>query len=271
MNGARRRNLPLLAGGAVVAVIAALALFAPWLAPYDPTDVNPSGRLAPPSAAHPLGTDGLGRDVWSRILHGGRVALLVGVVAVAIGIGAGAPCGLAAGYLGGWTDMILMRLVDGLMAFPALLLAILTVAALGPGHLQAMSAIGIVLVPIFARVARGQALRLRDQEFVAAARALGATDGRVLVRHLLPNTIGLLWIQGTVAFSGAVLAEASLSYLGLGAQPPTPSWGWMLQEARDILFVAPWMGIWPGVAIAAAVLGWNLLGDGIRDRLDPRR
>jgi len=266
-----RRNLPLAIGGAIVAAITLLALLAPWLAPYDPTAVNPGGRLAPPSAAHPLGTDALGRDVWTRVLHGGRVGLVVGVVAVVIGAGIGAPLGLVAGQFGGWVDLALMRLVDGLMAFPALLLAILTVAALGPGHIQAMGAIGVVLVPVFARVARGQALRLRDQEFTIAARALGATDARILGRHILPNTLGLLWIQATVAFSGAVLTEASLSYLGLGAQPPTPSWGWMLQEAREVLFVAPWLGIWPGVAIAAAVLGWNLLGDGIRDRLDPRR
>ncbi len=264
------RNLPLLVGGAVVCLIAALAAGAPLVATHDPTAIDPEVRLKAPGAEHLLGTDRLGRDVFSRILYGGRVALVVGAVAVAIGAGAGITLGLLSGYQAGRLDAVLMRGVDGLMAFPALLLAILLVAALGPGHIQAMTAIGIVLIPTFARLARAQALAARKLEYVRAARALGATDFRIIFRHILPNIAGPLLIQGTVAFSGAVLAEASLSYLGLGTQPPTPSWGGMLQEARDVLFVGPWMAIWPGVAIALAVLGWNLLGDGLRDLLDPR-
>jgi len=266
----RRVNLPLLIGGGLVCLVALLAILAPVLSPYDPAAIDPAGRLAHPGPAHPLGTDRLGRDVLSRILYGGRVAIVVGMVAVIIGAGGGVTLGLLSGFRAGRLDEILMRAVDGLMAFPALLLAIMVVAALGPGHIQTMTAIGVVLIPVFARLARAQTLAVRGQEFVLAARAMGAKDLSIVLSHILPNIAGPLLIQTTVAFSGAVLAEASLSYLGLGTQPPTPSWGGMLQEARDVLFVGPWMAIWPGVAIAAAVLGWNLLGDGLRDLLDPR-
>lgn len=266
----RRHNLPLLVGGALVFLIASSAAFAPLLTPLDPTSIDPAGRLRRPGPEHPLGTDRLGRDVLARILYGGRVAIIVGTVAVTIGAGVGVSVGLLSGYHAGRLDALLMRIVDGVMAFPALLLAILVVAALGPGHIQTMIAIGIVLIPTFARLARAQTLAARGQDFVTAARAAGATDTTIVLRHILPNVAGPLVVQATVAFSGAVLAEASLSYLGLGTQPPTPSWGGMLQEARDVLFVGPWMAIWPGVAIAAAVLGWNLLGDGLRDLLDPR-
>jgi peptide/nickel transport system permease protein len=266
----RRLNLPLLVGGTLVATVVLLSALAAVLAPYDPTTLDPAGRLAPPGGAHRLGTDRLGRDVLSRVLYGGRVALAVGAVAVVIGGGAGVPIGLTAGYKAGRFDAIVMRLMDGLMAFPALLLAIMVIAALGPGHVQAMLAIGVVLIPVFARLARALTLAVRNQEFVLAARALGVRESAIVRRHVLPNVVGPLLIQMTVAFSGAVLAEASLSYLGLGTQPPTPSWGGMLQEARDVLFVARWMAIWPGLAIVSAVLGLNLLGDGIRDLLDPR-
>jgi len=266
----RRRNLPLIVGGALTGVIVALSILAPALARFDPAALDPAIRLSAPGGAHPLGTDRLGRDVFSRVLYGGRVALAVGAVAVLIGAGAGVPIGLAAGYNGGRLDAVLMRAMDGLLAFPALLLAIMVIAALGPGHVQAMLAIGVVLIPAFARLARAQALVIRSQEYVLAAGAMGAHALDIIRRHVVPNIAGPLLIQMTVTFSGAMLAEASLSYLGLGTQPPTPSWGGMLQEARDVLFVAPWMAIWPGVAIAAAVLGMNLTGDGIRDRLDPR-
>ena len=266
----RRYNLPLLVGGALVCLIVFSALLAPLLSPEDPTAIDPARRLRPPGPGHPLGTDRLGRDVLSRILYGGRVAVVVGVVAVLIGAGIGVNLGLVSGYRSGRVDAVVMRIIDGLMAFPALLLAIVVVAALGPGHIQTMTAIGVVLIPVFTRLARAQALAVRWQEFVLAARAMGATDLAILFGHVLPNVAGPLVVQATVAFTGAVLAEASLSYLGLGTQPPTPSWGGMLQEARDVLFVGPWMAIWPGVAIAAAVLGWNLLGDGLRDLLDPR-
>jgi peptide/nickel transport system permease protein len=266
----RRRDLPLLVGGTLVMIVALSAVLAPQLSHWDPTAIDPVNRLRSPGGGHPLGTDRLGRDVLSRILHGGRIAVIVGAVAVAIGAGTGVTIGLISGYRAGRVDAVLMRVVDGLMAFPALLLAILVVAALGPGHVQTMTAIGIVLIPTFARLARAQTLVARNQEFVVAAHALGASDAAIVFRHVLPNIAGPLVVQSTVAFSGAVLAEASLSYLGLGTQPPIPSWGGMLQEARDVLFVGPWMAIYPGLAIAAAVLGWNLLGDGLRDLLDPR-
>jgi len=264
------RNLPLVSGGVLVAVVVVLTALAPLLAPHDPTAVDPAGRLAPPGGAHSLGTDRLGRDVLSRVLYGGRVAVMVGTVAVTIGAGLGVPLGLVSGYRAGRLDALLMSIMNGLMAFPALLLAIVVVAALGPGHVQAMIAIGVVLIPIFARLARAQTLAIRAQEYVLAAQALGAQELRIVAQHVLPNVAGPLLIQATVAFSGALLAEASLSYLGLGTQPPTPSWGGMLQEARDVLFIAWWMAIWPGVAIVSAVLGLNLLGDGVRDLLDPR-
>lgn len=266
----RRLNPPLLAGAALTTLIVLLSLLAPALTPFDPAALDPTGRLAPPGPVHRLGTDRLGRDVASRVLYGGRVALAVGAVAVLLGAGAGVPIGLLAGYKGGRLDAVLMRAMDGLLAFPALLLAITVIAALGPGHLQAMLAIGVVLIPVFARLARAQALAIRHHEYVVAAGAMGARDLAIVRRHIVPNIAGPLLIQVTVAFSGAVLAEASLSYLGLGTQPPTPSWGGMLQEARDVLYIAPWMAIWPGLAIAVAVLGLNLMGDGIRDRLDPR-
>lgn len=266
----RRYNLPLLIGGALVSLVAATALLAPVLAPHDPTEVDPPNRLLPGGPKHPLGTDRLGRDVLSRIFYGGRVAVVVGVVAVSIGAGAGTSIGLVSGYRAGRVDAVLMRMMDGLMAFPSLLLAILVVAALGPGHVQTMIAIGVVLIPVFARLSRAQTLAVRGQEYVMAARAMGAKDVSIVTSHILPNIAGPLLIQATVAFSGAVLAEAALSYLGLGTQPPTPSWGGMLLEARDVLFVRPWMAVWPGVAIASTVLGWNLMGDGLRDLLDPR-
>jgi peptide/nickel transport system permease protein len=266
----RRANLPLIIGGTLVCLIAGFSILAPVLTSYDPAAIDPAHRLTPPGPGHLLGTDRLGRDVLTRILYGGRIAVAVGLVAVVIGAGGGVTIGLMSGYRAGRLDALLMRVVDGLMAFPALLLAIMVVAALGPGHIQTMAAIGVVLIPVFARLARAQTLAVRGQEFVLAARALGAKDTSIVLSHILPNIAGPLLIQSTVAFSGAVLAEASLSYLGLGTQPPTPSWGGMLQEARDVLFVGPWMAIWPGVAIAAAVLGWNLLGDGLRDLLDPR-
>jgi peptide/nickel transport system permease protein len=266
----RRRNLPLLVGGVLVCLVGSTAALAPVLAPHDPTAVNPIDRLQPPGPQYLLGTDRLGRDVLSRVLYGGRVAVSVGAVAVSIGAGAGVALGLISGYRAGRVDAILMRVIDGLMAFPALLLAIMVVAALGPGHVQTMAAIGVVFIPVFARLARAQTQAVRNQEYVVAARALGAREISIVLSHILPNIAGPLLIQSTVAFSSAMLAEASLSYLGLGTQPPTPSWGGMLQEARDVLFVGSWMAIWPGVAIATAVLGWNLLGDGLRDRLDPR-
>jgi peptide/nickel transport system permease protein len=263
------RNLPLMVGSLLVCGITAGVLLAPWLTSYDPAAVDPPRALQPPSSSHPLGTDRLGRDVLSRVLAGGRVSLLAGGAAVAVGAGIRVPVGVACGYWGGKTDLVVMRLVDGLMAFPALLLALLTVSALGPGHLQTIGAVGIVLIPVFARFSRAQTMAVRNREFVLAARALGGSDLSILHTHILPHLTGPLLVQLTAAFSGAVLAEASLSYLGLGAQPPTPSWGAMLQEARDVLFVAPWLAVGPGAALFLTVLSSNLVGDGLRDLLDP--
>jgi len=227
-------------------------------------------RLEPPSAAHAFGTDDLGRDVLARVLGGGAIALQVGLVAVAIGLAGGTSLAMVAVRWRRWPARILGAVMDGLMAFPAILLALAIIAALGTGYVQAMVAIGIGLVPVFWRQTRAQALAVEGLEFVLAARALGATEARVLWRHVLPQIAPLLVIQATTTFSGAVLAEASLSFLGVGTQPPLPSWGRMLLDATRALGVAPWMAIFPGVALAVTVLGVNLFGDGLRDALDPQ-
>jgi len=227
-------------------------------------------RLEPPSATHAFGTDDLGRDVLARVLGGGAIAFQVGLVAVGIGLVGGTFLAMVAVRWRRWPARILGAVMDGLMAFPAILLALAIIAALGTGYVQAMIAIGIGLVPVFWRQTRAQALAVEGLEFVLAARALGATEARVLWRHVLPQIAPLLVIQATTTFSGAVLAEASLSFLGVGTQPPLPSWGRMLLDATRALGVAPWMAIFPGVALAVTVLGVNLFGDGLRDALDPQ-
>jgi peptide/nickel transport system permease protein len=229
-----------------------------------------AARLAPPSAAHHLGTDQYGRDILSRIMRGAVASLAVGVVAVGIGMAVGVLLGTAGGWVGGWLDEAAMRLTDAIYGFPAVLSALLVTAVFGPGVLIAMVAVGIAYVPAFARLARANILALREQDFVMAARALGARDGAVVWRHVLPNTVSPLIVQATIAFPLAILAEAALSYLGLGTQPPHPSWGLMLRDAQNFLQLSPWFAIFPGAAIALAVLGFNLLGDGLRDLLDPR-
>jgi peptide/nickel transport system permease protein len=238
--------------------------------PRDPLAMELGTRLAPPSAGHPLGTDQYGRDLLSRVMRGAVASLVVGVVAVGIGLGAGVVLGLAAGWLGGWLDEAVMRLMDAVYGFPAVLSALLVAAAFGPGVVMAMVAVGVAYVPVFARLTRASVLSLRALDFVVAARALGAEDGAVLRRHVLPNTLSPLIVQATISFPIAILAEAALSYLGLGTQPPAPSWGLMLKEAQSFLALAPWFALFPGAAIALAVLGFNLLGDGLRDLLDPR-
>lgn len=235
----------------------------------EETKVEVSQRLRPPSLRHVCGTDDLGRDVCVRVLAGGRIAVEVGVVAVTLGGVVGGGLGLVAAWTRGWPAIVLAHAMDGLMAFPAILLALTIVAVLGPGHIQAMGAIGVVLVPAFWRVTRAQALVVGSREFVEAARAVGATEVRVLRRHVLPHLVPVLLVQATTTFSGAILSEASLSFLGLGSQPPVPSWGRMLLEATHALAVAPWMAVSPGIALGVTVLGVNLLGDGMRDALDP--
>ena len=251
--------------------IVLLALVGLVYTPYDPNAIGVAGRGLGPHLAHPMGTDQFGRDTLSRVMRGASLALVVGAAAVAIGLAAGAPLGAVAGFAGGWADEAIMRLMDGLFAFPATLLAIAIVGALGPGLTNAVLAIGVAYVPIFARLARASVISQAEAEYVQAARAVGCRPARILFRHVLPNGLGPLIVQATTAFGGAILAEAALSYLGLGVQPPDPSWGQMLNDAHNYLSVAPWLAVFPGLAIATTVLGFNLLGDGLRDWLDPQR
>jgi peptide/nickel transport system permease protein len=265
-----RRDRGALAGAGLFAVVVGAAVFAGSLTPYDPLAVRVQERLQVPSVRHPLGTDELGRDVLSRILYGGRASLSVGVVAVAIAGTAGTAMGLAAGFYGGYLNSIIMRAVDGLLAFPALILAMALTATLGPSLTNAAVAIGIVSIPVFARLAQASALAIKEREFTDAARACGASDGYVLLRVLLPNHVSPLMVQTSVSFANAILTEAALSFLGLGVQPPTPSWGAMLDTGRRYLDQTAWYSVAAGGAILVAVLGLNLLGDGLRDALDPR-
>jgi peptide/nickel transport system permease protein len=252
---------------AAIVLVAALSLaYTPW----DPLQMDIAARLEPPSPGHPLGTDQFGRDLLSRIMRGAVASLVVGAVAVTIGMGVGVVIGTLGGYVGGWLDEGLMRLMDALYGFPAVLSALLVAAVFGPGVGISMIAVGAASVPIFARLTRGSVLTLREREFVAAARALGARDLDIVSRHILPNTLSPLIVQATISFPIAILAEAALSYLGLGSQPPYPSWGLMLKDAQSFLALSPWYAFFPGTAIALAVLGFNLLGDGLRDVLDPR-
>ncbi len=238
--------------------------------PHDPEAVEIQLRLKGPRASFVLGTDQFGRDVLSRLGIGASIALIVAGVATAVSVAAGVPLGAAAGYLGGWVDEIVMRAMDGLLAFPALLLAIAVVAALGPGHWHAAIAIGVVGVPLFARLTRGVVLSIASREFVSAVRAQGATSLYILLRHVMPNAMAPIIVQASLGVGRAILAEAGLSYLGLGTQPPIASWGKMLQEAQGFMGQAPWMAVFPGIAIALTVLAFNMLGDGLRDLLDPR-
>jgi peptide/nickel transport system permease protein len=251
-------------------VIVALALFAPTIAPYDPSAVHVRDRLQLPSSGYLLGTDELGRDLLSRIIFGSRISLLVGVIAVGIAATAGILLGLASAFYGGIVDSVVMRALDGVLAFPAIILALAIITALGPSAGNAMIAIGIVSIPSFARITRGNVLSLKEKEFVEAARACGATSPYLMLRVLLPNCLSPLLVQASVAFANAILTEAALSFLGLGVQPPTPSWGSMLDTGRKYLTQTPWYSFSAGAAIFLAVLSLNLLGDGLRDALDPR-
>jgi peptide/nickel transport system permease protein len=238
--------------------------------PQDPLALSIADRLQGPSVAHWLGTDQFGRDVLSRVMLGAVVSMSVGVISVGIGLVVGVVLGLLSGYFGRGTDEVLMRSMDALYGFPAVLLALLITAVFGPGVFTSMMAIGIVNIPVFARLTRANFLVLRDRDFVTAARALGASAAGLIWRHILPNLMSPLLVQATISFPNAIVAEAGLSYLGLGMQPPYPSWGYMLKEAQPFLRMAPTYAIFPGAAIALAVLGCNLLGDGLRDLLDPK-
>ncbi len=258
-------------GGALSGLMVALALLSFVWTPFDVEALDIPAKLQPPSGAHWFGTDHFGRDVFSMIMVGARVSLAVALVAVGIGMGLGVPLGLAAAaWRGSWLDEIIMRGNDLVFAFPALLIAILITAVFGPSAVNAIIAIGIFNVPVFARLTRGAALGLWTRDFILAARVAGKGRARISVEHILPNVANLLIVQGTIQFSLGILAEAGLSYVGLGAQPPTPSWGRMLAESQTMISFAPWLAIFPGMAIVLTVLGLNLMGDGLRDLLDPK-
>jgi ABC-type dipeptide/oligopeptide/nickel transport system permease subunit len=250
--------------------IVVLAAFAPWLAPYSPTKTDFSAYLRPPGGAHLLGTDELGRDVLSRLIYGSRASLEAGVVSVGLAIAVGLPLGLAAGFYRGRLGDVLMRFTDAMLAFPPLILALAVAAVLGPGLAKAMIAIAVVLMPVFMRITRAQVLQQRGREYIEAVRALGAWDRRIIWRHLLPNSTAPIVVQGSLNIAGAIITEATLSFLGLGTQPPTPSWGSMLNAAQQYLTQAPWLAVWPGVAIALTVFAVNVAGDGLREIWDPR-
>ncbi|OLB87954.1 MAG: ABC transporter permease [Chloroflexi bacterium] len=256
---------------ALVAVLFLIALVSPVISPHDPLAVRPDDSYLPPlTPGHVLGTDELGRDLLSRVLWGARVSLPVAFVAVAVGLFAGGLIGLVSGYAGGVADLLLMRFVDALLAFPGLILAIAVVAALGPGLRNAMIAIGIVAVPVYARLVRAVVLQLKQMEFIVATRALGATPLRLVLRHLIPNLLNPIIVQVSLSAGFAILAEATLSFLGLGAQLPTPDWGQMINAGASFLTNDPWLAIVPGAAISITVYSFNLLGDSLRDALDPR-
>jgi ABC-type dipeptide/oligopeptide/nickel transport system permease subunit len=270
---ARLRRDPRAAIGVSVVVLVTLAaLLAPAIARHDPFAIDLAGQLARPSAQHWMGTDVQGRDVWARLVYGARVSLAVGIISQSIALLIGVTLGLVAGYYGRWVDEVVMRLADVTLAFPTLLLLIAMVAALQPSMPVVFATIGIVGWAGMARLVRGQVLVVRQLEYVQAARALGERDYRIITKHLLPNVIAPVVIAATLGIAGAIMAEAALSFLGLGVQPPTPSWGSMIADGRDLeqLRHAPWTSLSPGLAIGAAVLGFNLLGDALRDALDPR-
>jgi peptide/nickel transport system permease protein len=268
----RRRRIPAnLAIGAVITLaIAGMALLSFVWTPDDPARMAISDRLQPPSAAHWFGTDHFGRDVFSMIMVGSRNSIAVALVAVAIGVGIGVPLGLFAAARRGWLDDLIMRVNDLVFAFPALLLAIMITALLGPGAVNAILAIGIFNIPVFARLTRGGALSLWTRDYVLAAQVAGKGAARISVEHILPNVLNIIVVQATILFSLGILAEAALSYVGLGTQPPMPSWGKMLADAQTLISLAPHLALFPGLAIVVTVLGLNLLGDGLRDALDPR-
>ena len=257
-------------GLSVILCVAMIALLAPLLAPYSPYQQNLRHRLEAPSLQHPFGTDSYGRDNLSRIFYGSRISLTVGFVAVGISLTLGLVAGLVAGYFGGVLDEVIMRAIDVIMSFPSILLAIVIVAVLGPSLSNAMIAIGLSSIPTFARLVRGSTLSVREREYVEAIRAVGASTSRILARHVLPNILAPLIVASTLSLGRTILAAATLSFLGLGARPPTPDWGAMLSSGRTYMLSAWWVSVFPGLAIMVCVLGFNLLGDGLRDLLDPR-
>ena len=265
-----RRNPGSMLGLALLLIIVAAALLAPVITFYDPIEVVPSERLLPPSTAHWFGTDSFGRDIYTRVVYGGQISLRVGIISVAIATLLGVPGGMLAGYFGGWTDTSIMRVADLTLAFPGILLALVVIAILGPSLFNAMIAVGIAAAPTYARVARGMVMKVRAEAYIEAAICVGNPSHRVLLRHILPNILGSLVVVATLGVAGAIIAGAALSFLGLGAKPPTPEWGLILSEGRSYLRHAWWTTTFPGLAIMITVLSINLLGDGLRDALEPR-
>jgi peptide/nickel transport system permease protein len=265
-----KKNKMAMIGGYIIAFYLLVAIFGPFIAPYDPLGIDLMNKLQPPSLEHLMGTDDKGRDVLSRIMHGAQLSLTVGIVSVLIGAFFGIILGLVAGYYGKWVDTTISRIIDVLLAFPGLLLALAIVSALGPSLINVMIAVGVFSIPTFARIVRGSTMAAKNLEYVDAIRALGAKDMKIIFVHILPNILSPIIVQGTLRLATAILTAAGLSFLGMGAQPPSPEWGAMLSSGRNFLWTAPHIATFPGLAIAFIVMGLNLFGDGLRDALDPR-
>ncbi|GAB2904988.1 ABC transporter permease [Paralcaligenes ginsengisoli] len=269
--GKFKRNRSAVLGAVIVLFFVLVAVLAPLIAGQDPVQVSFSAIRKAPSAAHWFGTDELGRDIFSRMVYGTRASLMAGMCSVLIALMVGVPFGLLAGYFGGWIDGCISRVTEALFSIPFLILAIALAAFLGPSLINAMIAIGMSAAPLFIRLARGQVLSVKNEDYVQSTRSLGASNRRIILRHILPNIMPALIVQATILIASAIIAEASLSFLGLGLQPPDPSWGSMLNTAKNFMIQAPWMSVFPGSAIFLVVFGFNLLGDGLRDALDPRQ
>ncbi|MFO1444523.1 ABC transporter permease [Bacillus sp. Bva_UNVM-123] len=265
-----RMNKAAMVGAIIVAIYIFIALFAPLLAPYDPFEIKLENKLMPPSTDHWMGTDDKGRDILSRILYGSRLSMGVGFAAVLFGAFFGIILGLVAGYYGKWVDTVIMRIMDVMLAFPGILLALAIISALGPSLINVTIAVGAFSIPLFARIVRGSTLEVKQLEYIDAIRSLGASDAIIIFKHIFPNILSPIIVQGTLRLATAILSAAGLSFLGLGAQPPSPEWGTMLSNGRDFLFSAPYIALFPGLAISILVLGFNIFGDGLRDAFDPR-
>lgn len=266
-----RRNPLGAAGVVVILTLIVTAVFAPFVAPYDPLAPTPLDRLQGPSAAHLFGTDDIGRDVFSRVVYGGRISLKIGILTVLVGTLVGSTTGIVSGYFSGWSDIVVQRLLDSLQSIPGLLLALVVAAVIGAGELNTIFPIAVVIIPVNARVVRSAVLSAREHQYIEAARVLGCDDRRIMLRHILPNVVAPILILSSIYIGNAIIVEASLSFLGLGIAPPTPSWGNMLSgQGRTYMEQAPWLAVFPGLAITLTVLSFNLLGDALRDTLDPR-
>ncbi|WP_025785714.1 ABC transporter permease [Sporosarcina sp. D27] len=264
------QNKAAMAGAIIIGIYLLMMLVAPIVAPYDPYDISLEDKLTPPSMEHWMGTDDKGRDILSRILYGSRLSIGVGFASVLFGAFFGITLGLVAGYYGKWIDTIISRLLDVMLAFPGILLALAIISALGPGLINVTIAVGVFSIPLFARIVRGSTMEVKKLEYIDAIRTLGANDFTIIFKHIFPNVLSPIIVQGSMRLATAILSAAGLSFLGLGAQPPSPEWGAMLSSGRDFLFSAPYMALFPGLMISILVLGFNLFGDGLRDALDPK-